>query len=299
MHILYVDESGTEDLKAQTEHFVLLGLAIKGEFWKSQDALIESIKRRYDLEGIEIHTAWMMRRYVEQERIASFDSLSRQERRQLAEQEIARRAGTLGVSGNRKKLKAYRTEAKKIRPYVHLTREERRQCLLDLADQIGRLGTMRIFAEAIFKPAFSSDLVTPYEQAFEQVLTRYQAYLERSDGMGIVVHDQNTTVAPRLMSLTRKFHKQGTLFRKIDNVVETPLFVDSELTSMIQMADLGAYALRRFLEKEESELWLLLESRVDQVSGRHVGVRHYTGKQPCDCRICKNHGRTAQDGGRE
>ncbi len=291
MHILYVDESGTEQLKYETTHFVLLGLSIKGEFWKSQDALIESIKRRYDLQGVEIHTAWMMRRYVEQERIPDFSTMSRQARRQASAQEIARRAGILGVKGNRKKLKAYRTEAKKIKPYLHLTREERKQCLLDLAEQIGGLGTIRIFAEAIFKQAFSSNLRTPYEQAFEQVLTRYQAYLERSDGMGIVVHDQNETVAPRLMRLTRKFHKEGTLFRKIDNVVETPLFVDSELTSMIQMADLGAYALRRFLENGESELWSLLEDRVDQVSGKHVGVRHFTGKQPCDCRICKNHGR--------
>lgn len=291
MHILYVDESGTEQLKYETTHFVLLGLSIKGEFWKNQDALIESIKRRYDLQGVEIHTAWMMRRYVEQERIPDFSTMSRQARRQASAQEIARRAGILGVKSNRKKLKAYRTEAKKIKPYLHLTREERKQCLFDLAEQIGGLGTIRIFAEAIFKQAFSSDLRTPYEQAFEQVLTRYQAYLERSDGMGIVVHDQNETVAPRLMRLTRKFHKQGTFFRKIDNVVETPLFVDSELTSMIQMADLGAYALRRFLENGESELWSLLEDRVDQVSGKHVGVRHFTGKQPCDCRICKNHGR--------
>ena len=73
--------------------------------------------------------------------------------------------------------------------------------------------------------------------------------------------------------------------------VETPLFVDSELTSMIQMADLAAYALRRFLERGEQDLWNALRPRVDQLNGLHVGVRHYTGKQDCNCKICTDHGR--------
>ena len=64
MHILYMDESGTAELAAEPKHFVLLGLAIRGDFWKTQDALVESIKRRFDLHGQEIHTAWMARRYA-------------------------------------------------------------------------------------------------------------------------------------------------------------------------------------------------------------------------------------------
>lgn len=291
MHILYMDESGTAELEAEPKHFVLLGLAIRGDFWKTQDALVESIKRRFDLHGQEIHTAWMARRYVEQERIAGFQSLDRKSRREAAEREIARRAGVLGVRGNQKKAKSYRVESKKIKPYLHLTREERRSCLLELAQAIGAWGTARIFSEAILKPSFSSSHRTPYEQAFEQVLSRFQAFLARVDDIGIVVHDQNSTVAPRLMRLTRKFHQTGTLFREISNIVETPLFVDSELTSMIQMADLAAYSLRRFLENDENELWRALRPRVDQVNGVHVGVRHYTGKQGCNCQICIDHGR--------
>jgi hypothetical protein len=112
---------------------------------------------------------------------------------------------------------------------------------------------------------------------------------------GIVVHDRNSKVAPRLMKLTRKFHDTGTLFRQISHIVETPLFVDSEFTSMIQMADLAAYALRRFIEKGEADLWEAMRSRVDQVNGVHVGVRHYTGKQWCGCQVCIEHGRKSLD----
>lgn len=253
--------------------------------------MIESIKRRYDLHGKELHTAWMARQYAEQDRIPGFEGMDRQTRREAAEREVARRAGVIGVSGNRRKAKYYRVQSRKIRPYLHLSRGERKQCLQDLATEIGGWGTARLFAEAILKPAFSAENRTPYEQAFEQVLSRFQAFLSRIDDVGIVVHDQNSTAAPRLMRLTRKFHMTGTLFRDISNIVETPLFVDSELTSMIQMADLAAYSLRRFIENGEPDLWMALRPRVDQLGGVHVGVRHYTGKQVCSCKVCEDHGR--------
>ena len=40
MHILYVDESGIEDLSSGTSHFVLLGVAIPSEQWKSLDSAL-------------------------------------------------------------------------------------------------------------------------------------------------------------------------------------------------------------------------------------------------------------------
>jgi hypothetical protein len=109
--------------------------------------------------------------------------------------------------------------------------------------------------------------------------------------MGIIISDNNDTAAPRLTNLSRKFHKNGTLYRDIVNIVENPLFVDSGLTSMIQMADLCAYALRRSIENDETELWSIVEPRVELLGNATVGVRHYTAKRPCTCRICTGHGR--------
>ena len=40
MHILYVDESGIEDLSSGTSRIVLLGVAIPSEQWKSQDSAL-------------------------------------------------------------------------------------------------------------------------------------------------------------------------------------------------------------------------------------------------------------------
>jgi hypothetical protein len=291
MQILYIDESGVEQLNVKPDHFVLLGLSIRAEYWKDQDNLIEKIKKSYGLDGIEIHTHWMFRKYIEQDRVLDFEKLSPDQRRKAAEEEITRRAGIIGVRGNQSKIKSYRVESRRIRPYLHLTRAERHKCLLDLAQEIGKWGKARIFAEAISKPDFTSSLQTPYEQAFEQVLTRFQAFLSRIDDTGIVVHDQNTTVAPRLTKLMRKFHKTGTFIRDIENIVETPFFVDSQLTSMIQLADLCAFFLRKYIENKDTVYWDTLKSRIDQVNGCYVGVRHYTGRRTCICQTCTDHGR--------
>jgi hypothetical protein len=291
MYILYVDESGVEQIGAGTSHFVLLGLMIPAEHWKSLDTALENTKDRYGLREIEIHTAWMCRRYAEQESISNFSGLSHDQRKIQALQEIRRRAGAIGVSGNRRREKSYRKEARLIEPYIHLTREERIACLEELAQQLASWTDVRIFADAISKADFVNTQISPYDMAFEQVLTRFQAFLSFKHGKGIMVHDNNETVAPRLTRLARQFHSNGTLYRQIPDIVETPLFVDSSMTSMIQMADLCAYALRRLLENSETRFWDIIEPRVDRIGVRSVGIRHYTGPRHCACRICSAHGR--------
>jgi hypothetical protein len=74
----------------------------------------------------------------------------------------------------------------------------------------------------------------------------------------------------------------------VKNIVETPLFVDSQLTSMVQIADLCAYALRRYLENNEDELFDLVFQRADRKGKVAVGVRHFAQKA-CPCKICSAH----------
>ena len=86
----------------------------------------------------------------------------------------------------------------------------------------------------------------------------------------------------------RNFHKQGTLWTSIDHIIETPMFVDSGLTSMVQVADLCAYALRRYVENQETDLFYRIFQRADRVGSFTVGVRHFT-VQECKCQICDTH----------
>ncbi len=74
----------------------------------------------------------------------------------------------------------------------------------------------------------------------------------------------------------------------LKNIIETPLFVSSELTSMVQLADVCAYALRRYLENGEERLFDHIFKRADRKEDVVVGVRHFTNIS-CPCKICVSH----------
>ena len=85
-----------------------------------------------------------------------------------------------------------------------------------------------------------------------------------------------------------RYQESGTLWTSINGIIETPLFVDSKLTSMVQIADLCSYALRRYLERGEDKMYKEIIKRADKKVGKMVGVRHFTNSS-CTCNMCSNH----------
>ena len=87
----------------------------------------------------------------------------------------------------------------------------------------------------------------PFEEAFSQVVTRFHRFLTElpNPDYGLFVQDNNESMARRLTDLMHMFHRQGTRWGSLPRLVETPLFVDSSLTGMVQVADICAYAVRR------------------------------------------------------
>ena len=287
MYICYLDESGTPEHGSNTDHFVLAGLAIPAELWKQKDGQVDAIKAKYNVLDHEIHTAWIVRDYPEQRQIPDFEILDW----------VARRRAVLGVralnlsrprsnSKQRELLKNYA----KTDDYVHLTHAERINLVKELAGLIGSWNDVRLFADAHAKKHLAR--IDHFSFAFEQVVTRFNTFLTVTHGpTGMLVQDNNQTVAHRLTRTMRDYHRKGTAWGNIGKVIETPMFVDSALTSMVQLADLCAYAIRRFLEKNERELFDLVATRIDRKNGDWVGIRHYTGKYECRCEMCNAHGR--------
>lgn len=289
MYICYLDESGTVEAADSSKHFVLVGLAILAAAWKAKDLQIDEVKSRYGLKEQEIHTAWMLRDFPEQRYIPDFESKDYDERRRLV---IALRTQNLAKPRKAKQQKSIAINYRKTAAYVHLTQDERRKCVEELADLIGSWADARLFADSQQKrslPGGSGD----FEEAFEQVVTRFNTCLKNVGGVnGLLVQDNNETVAVRLTEQMRKFHREGTTWAKdIEFVVETPLFVDSELTSMVQLADLCAYAIRRFHDNAETDLLDRIYPAFDRNLGKLVGIRHYTRANACDCKVCVEHGR--------
>jgi hypothetical protein len=81
MYLCYVDESGTADIPGNTSHFVLAALSVPIWHWRNVDRSVSAILSRYDLADQEFHTAWVLRKYIEQSRIPGFESLNFAQRR--------------------------------------------------------------------------------------------------------------------------------------------------------------------------------------------------------------------------
>lgn len=294
VYFCYVDESGTPQVPGNTSHYVLCGVSVPIKYWKSVDSKIHEIKRTYGLEDAEIHTGWILRKYIEQSKINGFDKLTGDERRsevlKLRKAEIFRLQKT-----NPSYLKQAKKNYKESEKYIHLTYEQRLQFLQEIADYIGSRSYIRVFAECIDKIYFdpNKSKLPVDEQALEQLVSRFEQYMrkiskEGDEALGVLIHDNNPTVAKKHTELMKRFHRKGTLWTSIRHIIETPLFVDSQLTGMVQIADLCALALRRYFENNETDLLNRIKPRFDSRNGKVVGVRHFS-ESDCICDICSRH----------
>ncbi|MFA5161388.1 MAG: DUF3800 domain-containing protein [Elusimicrobiales bacterium] len=293
MYFCYVDESGTPD-DGTTSHYVLAGISLPVLEWKKFEQTVNTLKTRWGIAGAEIHTGWLLRSLIEQKQIPGFDGLPRAERKIRVE--IFRKEEILRLQkSNPGQVSQIRKNYRNTEPYTHLTLAERRELASQFADIIGGWGHIRLFAECVNKPFFGAKFpgVSVAESAFEQLVSRFECYLDvtslgqSADNMGVLIHDNNQTTAKKLRDLMMEFHRRGTSWREITHIIETPLFVDSQLTSLIQAADICAYALRRYLENGEDRLFDKIYSRADKKNERVVGVRHFTDPAKlCNCKIC-------------
>ncbi|MCK4274349.1 MAG: DUF3800 domain-containing protein [Dehalococcoidales bacterium] len=293
MYLCYVDESGTSSIPGNTSHFVLAGLSIPVDRWQYCDKAILAIKKKFDLEDSEIHVAWILRPYLEQNKISNFENLDYSQRRsrvqQLRKTELLRLQKVKPIKHYRQTKKNYRqTEA-----YIHLSYQQRRDFIKEIAVCVSRWRFARLFAECIDKVYFDPSRrgQTIDEQSFEQVVSRFEHYLQIINRdqperrCGLLIHDNNPTVAKKHTDLMKQFYKKGTMWTDVKSIIETPLFVDSQLTSMVQIADLCCYSIRRYLENNEDELFDLVFVRADRHRGTVVGVRHCSDPT-CRCTIC-------------
>jgi hypothetical protein len=75
MYLCYIDESGTPDIPGNTSHFILAGLSMPVWHWRGADREIRQILVRFGLENQEFHTAWLLRSYLEQSKVANFEAM--------------------------------------------------------------------------------------------------------------------------------------------------------------------------------------------------------------------------------
>ena len=295
MYIIYVDESGIPELIPDSQHFVIAAVSIPLTSWKNYDTQLRNLLSRHRLIDVELHTAWMARKYPEQERIPNFDTLSDGDRRNLVTVERRKDIAKASLKGENA-VRGLKKNYKKTEGYIHLTFDERKEILRQVTDVLASWDDARLFGDAHKKSTLlPHQLIRSREFALEQVTTRFNTYLRNVHGagvFGVMVHDQHQAESVKLTGIFRKWHRDGTTFTVIPNIAETPLFVDSSLTLMVQVADLVAYSTRRFFDCGETDLFDRIYHRYDRTPhGTLVGLRHFTGRTACSCRVCADHRR--------
>lgn len=244
----------------------------------------------------EIHVAWMLRDYKEQNSVNDFEKLSADQRRAAV---VRVREGLIEKckkARDAKGRKSLEKNFKNTEPYTHLTLAERTRFVYELAKKIKGWRFARLFAVIVDKKKYTPPKpeITPLSQAFERIVTKVENYLkhisfDNSKEYGLLIHDECETAAATHIKNMRRYFRQGTFKSRITHIIETPLFVASEQTNMIQIADLCAYALRRYYDYGENDLYDIIKERADRAHDENIGFDHYTSAIHCPCEICRSH----------
>ncbi len=158
-----------------------------------------------------------------------------------------------------------RTGAKRWRKVPFADRE---QAIKD-ALQVVAAKHCRLFGAVLNKSHFSGQDVT--QVAFEQVSSRFDQYLGRlhkqgDTQRGLILFDK-CSVERRIQTMAREFKTTGHTFGRLRNLAEVPVFVDSEASRLIQLADLVAYALFRHHEFNDSDFYDIIRNSFDSDGG--------------------------------
>lgn len=292
MFLLYIDESGvTERHPSQTSHYVMIGMAVHVGTWFALTQRVRLLKRRYALEGntepLELHAAWMLRAYQEQSLIPSFDQLSFRARYDAVLQWREQRKAIDWPVLRKKEVDREKKAFRRTEPYVHLTREEREELYRKSLELVGshRRG-VTLFGEAIDKKHLPL-AVDPAEEAFGRLVKRFEDYLQEHEERrwGILLVDNDQSKRDRYSDMLHRFQQQAGFRGGVDRVIEAPFFLDSKSNSGVQVADLCAYALRRYLENQEQELFGIVFPKFHRARGGLSGLSHFT-TEDCHCVIC-------------
>jgi hypothetical protein len=180
--------------------------------------------------------------------------------------------------------------SRRIPPWSRMTKTEAQGIIKAVLQVfVSSYESARAFVCAIHKPSFlHSDLV---ELAFEELCNRFDRYLNRLRGegdrqRGLIILDESS-YETTLQSLAINFRHFGTKWGVIRNLADTPLFVNSKASRILQLADHVAYAVFRRYNAGDTQYFDIIASRFDSAGGVIHGLSHrHALPQPCMCPAC-------------
>src|SRR4051794_3313554 len=269
----------------------MIGMAVHVGTWFALSQRVRDLKQRYAFDGevdkLELHAAYMLRGFHEQSLIPSFERLTRRARYDAVIEWREQQRLAVWPTKLKREVDKEKKEFRRTEPYIHLTRAEREQLYRKALHIVGdhRRG-VNLFGEAIDKRHLPAG-VDAAEEAFGRLIKKFEDYLQEHDEnpWGLLAVDNDQTQSARYTEMVRRFQQQDGFRGGIDRIIESPFFLDSRANSGVQVADLCAYALRRYLENDEKDLFSIIFPKFHRARGGLTGLRHFTAPG-CSCIIC-------------
>lgn len=180
--------------------------------------------------------------------------------------------------------------SRRVEPWNRMGREEAQgiiKAVLSIANR--SFESARLFACAIHKPSFPGH--DPMELAFEELCNRFDLFLGRlrAEGdrqRGLLILDESAHETT-LQRMARDFRTLGTRWGVVRNLAETPLFVNSRASRLVQVADHVAYAVFRRFNASDANYFDIIAGRFDSCDGIVHGLSHrQTIDASCMCPGC-------------
>ena len=180
--------------------------------------------------------------------------------------------------------------ARRSQPWKGMTQSEARGAIKSVLQVLAKsFDSARAFACVVHKASFPNR--DPMEIAFEELCNRFDLYLGRlraagDTQRGLLILD-DSTYETTLQRMAVRFRTLGTKWGTVKFLADTPLFVDSQASRVIQLADHLAYSVFRRYEAGDTQYMDQIANKFDADDGVIHGLVHKEpAKRDCMCIAC-------------
>ncbi len=173
---------------------------------------------------------------------------------------------------------------------------DQRRTLKDRVYGIIRNHRASLFACAVEKTWASTQSIDPYEHAFEQVVSRFDMFLSRTNRAAVAEGREEqrgmlvlaeSAFQKTLGVLARELQTAGTRWgNQLHNVTDVPLFASPKDTRLLQFADFCSNAVYGRYHSGHTLDFDQIAAKFDRDGGVVHGLAHLTTMYDCTCLAC-------------
>lgn len=175
-------------------------------------------------------------------------------------------------------------------PWDSMPRAKRHEIMDQVYNLLARDTTgVVLFGVVMHKPDYLG--ASPMQRTCEELAGHFDAYMSsleigKEKQRGLMIFDESRH-EKMVQALLTQYITTGASFGKVKHLAEIPLFTDSKITRMLQLADFVAYAIYRRYQHADAKFFDVIVHRFQQAGGILHGLKHlnldYT---KCFCPSC-------------